>query len=474
MPIEIPDLDTWNRWVTGGGHACGCCGMPECDTPEHESRYIDRNLCGLNISTNDPWVGGDRSRPAAGGGVSADEIEAVFRQARVTKEFITGTEKLDRDQDDNDVMVWKFPRTMEDNKAGTPATYGVETYYDGEFFHYSSLGDGSSDWVETTETSLAGAGYFTNLPGEAGVPGTAEELTYESGVLTGTQTLPAVFYYSNSSSFGLNDMFWDGVTYPPSSEVTTLEDGCLHYEAVWGTPGVDGQTVTIHCTPYDAHLALRDLNDAIDDLELDDEDYFTGGDSSEFTVVPVNPDDFPDANPRIKSAYLRRTQIRWKIPYPWERSVGQEHGSYCLVTWYYLLTPQAWSDYEAAHAAWEADPEGHPEPPQPEAKKNLVEGPLTWEWDYPTDPLWVAWVAAYEAWIAGGGLGDPPEAPEGDNPWYSDWYEIRIPEYGDGYEPTLGEVSVANASLKCYHGAIYGAKPTFDDSFEQSDRHPEY
>ena len=38
MPIEIPDLDTWNRWVTGDGHACGCCGMTECDAPTADVR----------------------------------------------------------------------------------------------------------------------------------------------------------------------------------------------------------------------------------------------------------------------------------------------------------------------------------------------------------------------------------------------------------------------------------------------------
>lgn len=453
--------------------------MPECDTPEHESRYIDRTLCGLRISPTDPWVSGNRCRPAVDVGVSQDEIDAVFREGRVTKEANTGTEKVDLDRDLNEVTVWKYPRTEEDNTVGTPSTIGVRTVYFGQFFHLNhQAAGGPDDWEENHETGSGDHGVVTNVGPDQGVSGTLEWYSYVGGVLDDQDTFATLFYYSNSLSPGYNDMHWGGTDpldpIEPDSQVTTLVDGCIHYEAVWGTPESDGMRVTIDCTPYDAHLALRDLNDAIDDLELDDEDYFTGSDSSEFTVVPVNPDDFPDANPRIKSAYLRRTQIRWKIPYPWERSVGQEHGSYCLVTWYYLLTPQAWSDYEAAHAAWEADPKGHPEPPQPEAKKNLVEGPLTWEWDYPTDPLWVAWVAAYEAWIAGGELGDPPEAPEGDNPWYSDWYEIRIPEYGDGYEPTLGEVSVANASLKCYHGAIYGAKPTFDDSFEQFDRHPEY
>ena len=504
MAIEIPDLDKWNAWLGGADEECQCCGMTECDEVDWEMQSMTRNLCGIYCLSTEPWIG---TPIPVSNGVSAAEILAIFRSVKLTEQWeehngddtVEGTKEF---------TFWKDPRTQEENLVA--GTYGCNQCrftgsYEQENMMAITLPD---DYEIDVYSALVADGTINSLAQGGGEDGTHFWYQYIGGVLVDSSTEP----------YDSDHVPWN---FTPDTTSTTLDQGSLSYVAEAGSEGSDWIRVELEFEPYDAETALQDLNDALDDLDESEYEDEIGETSTLFSVTPVAADDFPDTNPRIQGALLRRARIRFKIPYPWERDETQTHGTYYLVTWDHLFTPQAYSDWEDDYAAWEdardawvaLDPEANDPadystaaPEQPEGKPLLVPNDNSpWEWAYPTDPAWLQWVEDYETyrsdhadwetardeWVDE----DPydsetnpdgrqpedyeeeeptaPDEPESDNPWYSDWYEIGLPEAGEPEPVNIGAVTVVNVRRNCYQGTVYGTKPEYDDDFEEFDPHPD-
>jgi hypothetical protein len=448
MPIKIPDIDRWNAWLGGEDSLCQCCGMTECDSPEHEMKDVTRNLCAIKCLATDPWTGTATPFPEANDDVPNDEILAAFRSVTVAWTQQYGDTASDCDNWNYTYTFRKEPKTQEENIVGI---YGCAIcHFGGTETRFIRAGD-QVDWAEDHLDNAVSGGRITPYGQSGGLGGTHTTYEYIGGVLDSSST----------ESWDTDYDAWSLLT--TDTEVTELVNGALHFFAS-KQDGTDYYAVELTFDPYDARTALDDLNNAIDDLDDGEWSVTVGDTSSLYYVDPVSDGDFPDPNPRIQGAVLRRAKIRWKIPYPWERSETQTMGSYCMVEWQLLHTPQEYSEWEDA---------GDPEEAQPEHKPLLVEAPGSpWTWTYPTGD-WATWAANYIAWITGGEIGAAPTPPAGDDPWYSEWFDIPMPERGDGNEPYIGEVEVVNSKLSCYHGAVYGSKPTPNLDFAEFDPHPD-